>query len=193
MFKSLQALALLILLLICGLVAYAYSGLYDVSAMSPDGAVLRWLTGTVRRHSIHARLDAITVPVLTDPVMVEQGFDHYHEMCEGCHLAPGIEDSELRSGLNPQPPLLYKTVPHSSPAELFWTVKNGIKMTGMPAWGVTHDDAKIWAIVAFLEQLPKMTPEQYQAMAKNSSDVEMDHDTAPAKKPDKRRMPRERP
>ncbi|HLW74694.1 MAG TPA: cytochrome c, partial [Gammaproteobacteria bacterium] len=144
-------------------------------------------------HSIHARLDAITVPVLTDPVMVEQGFDHYHEMCEGCHLAPGIEDSELRSGLNPQPPLLYKTVPHSSPAELFWTVKNGIKMTGMPAWGVTHDDAKIWAIVAFLEQLPKMTPEQYQAMAKNSSDVEMDHDTAPAKKPDKRRMPRERP
>jgi mono/diheme cytochrome c family protein len=185
MLKGLQALALLIALLICGLLAYAYSGLYDVSAMSPDGPLLRWLAGTVRRHSIHARLDGITVPLLTDPVMVEEGFDHYHEMCEGCHLAPGIEDSELRAGLNPQPPLLYKTVPRSSPAELFWTVKNGIKMTGMPAWGVTHDDDKIWAIVAFLEQLPKMTPEQYQAMVKDASDVEMHHAAAPAVKADK--------
>ena len=185
MLKSIQALALLIVVLLSGVVAYAYSGLYDVSATSPDGAVLRWLVGTVRRHSIHARLDSITVPALTDPVMVEQGFDHYHEMCEGCHLAPGMQDSELRAGMNPQPPLLYKTVPHSSPAELFWTIKNGIKMTGMPAWGVTHDDGKIWAMVAFLEQLPKMTPEQYQEMARNAKDMEMDHDMAPAKPTDK--------
>lgn len=185
MLKSLQALALLLVALLCGLVAYAYSGLYNVAATEPDGTALRWLAGTVRRHSIQARLGGITVPPLTDPAMVEQGFDHYHGMCEGCHLAPGIESSELRAGLNPQPPLLYKTVPRSSPAELFWTVKNGIKMTGMPAWGVTHDDDKIWTIVAFLEQLPKMTPEQYQAMTKNASDVEMNHAAAPAKRTDK--------
>jgi mono/diheme cytochrome c family protein len=51
-----------------------------------------------------------------------------------------------------------------STANLFWIVKNGIKMTGMPAFGPTHDDKTIWNIVAFVNQLPNMTAEQYRAL-----------------------------
>ena len=187
MLKCFKALALLVAVIAGGFIAYIYSGLYDVSATHEDGVISRWVLGTVRRHSIHARLDGIQVPTLTDPKLVETGFVHYHAMCEECHLAPGMDSSETRAGLNPQPPILAEVVPHKTPAELFWVIKNGIRMTAMPAWGVTHDDQEIWAMVAFLEQLPKTTPAQYQALAQETRNMhdDDDHDHAPpaAKQP----------
>ena len=148
------------------LTGYVLSGLYDVSASRPDNAVVRWLLVTARDRSIDRRAAEITVPPLADPKLIQEGFEHYHEMCTGCHLAPGIQSSEIREGLNPQPPLLADVVPHSSPARLFWVIKHGVKMTGMPAWGKSHSDQMIWAMVAFLQQLPTLTPEQYRAMEK---------------------------
>ncbi len=183
MLKGFKFAAALLVVMAIGFVSYVYSGLYDVSATSADGPAMRWLLGTVRRHSVATRLTDITVPPLSDPKMIEAGFDHYHEMCEGCHLAPGIESSEIHAGLNPSPPLLYRAVPHSTPAELFWIIKNGIKMTGMPAWGPTHDDTKIWQMVAFLETLPNTTPAQYRELVKNAKDVEMDDMPGMASKP----------
>lgn len=161
----LAALAVVVIVSLAG-VGYAYSGLYDVAASQPDSGMLSWLIGTTRSHSIERRAAAIPVPPLTDPKLVQMGFEHYREMCTGCHLAPGMTQSEIREGLNPQPPLLAKVVPQTPPAQLFWIIKHGIKMTGMPAWGASHSDPMIWAMVAFLEQLPTMTPEQYRAMEK---------------------------
>lgn len=149
---------------VVAVVGYVYSGFYDVAASQPDGAVMRWVLTTARNRSIDRHASEITVPPLTDPKLIQEGFEHYHEMCTACHLAPGIESSEIRAGLNPVPPLLAEVVPNSSPARLFWVIKNGVKMTGMPAWGTSHSDQMIWAIVAFLERLPTMTPAEYQAM-----------------------------
>lgn len=157
---------LTLLAAIVALAGYAYSGAYDVAASQPDSAALRWLLVTARDHSIDRRAAEITVPPLSDPALVQEGFEHYHEMCTGCHLAPGMDSSEIREGMNPQPPVLAKLVPHSSPAQLFWVIKHGVKMTGMPAWGGSHSDQMIWAMVAFLQRLPSMTPAQYQAMEK---------------------------
>ncbi|HSN18215.1 MAG TPA: cytochrome c [Gammaproteobacteria bacterium] len=156
----------IVLLCAAATVGYAYSGLYDVAASEPDNAVMRWLLVTVRDHSIERRAAAIEVPPLTDPQLIQEGFEHYHEMCVSCHLAPGVESSEIRLGLNPQPPVLTQRVPHTSPARLFWVIKNGVKMSGMPAWGTSHSDQMIWAMVAFLEKMPTMTPAEYQAMEK---------------------------
>lgn len=162
----LKTIVALVLISAVALVGYAYSGLYDVAASEPDGAAMRWLLVTVRDHSIDRRAANIAVPALSDPGLIQEGFEHYHEMCVGCHLAPGVESSEIRLGLNPQPPLLAQLVPHSSPARLFWVIKNGVKMSGMPAWGTSHSDQMIWAMVAFLEKMPHMTPAEYQAMEK---------------------------
>jgi hypothetical protein len=49
-----------------------------------------------------------------------------------------------------------------------WIIKHGVKLTGMPAWGLTHDDELLWDVVAFVRRLPKLTPEQYEALAKNA-------------------------
>lgn len=110
----------------------------------------------------------IEVPALSDAVMIADGAADYNEMCTGCHLQPGMADSEISTGLYPKPPRL-ASVRRDSPAETFWIIKHAIKMSGMPAWGLTHDDARLWAMVAFLQQLPGLTAEQYAVLAARSA------------------------
>lgn len=67
---------------------------------------------------------------------------------------------------------------HVEPKAAFWVIKHGIKMSAMPAWGPTHDDATIWSMVAFLQKLPILDATQYKAIvAKAPPDEEMDMST----------------
>jgi mono/diheme cytochrome c family protein len=58
--------------------------------------------------------------------------------------------------------------PTLHPAEQFWIIKHGVKLTGMPAWGVTHDDELLWNVVAFVRKLPELTAVQYETMVKTA-------------------------
>jgi hypothetical protein len=78
-----------------------------------------------------------------------------------------MKRTEMARGLYPRAPELRRRT-HPDPAEDFWVVKHGIKMTGMPAWGVTHSDELLWDVVAFLQKLPELTAEQYQALVKSA-------------------------
>ena len=141
-----------------------YSGIIDVGASNPHSAFTRWLLHTTMRRSVEYHARDILAPPLDQPDKVMLGFRHYREMCVECHLAPGVDSTEIREGLTPKPPILQKAVKYWTPAQLYWIVKNGVKMTAMPAWGKSHSDEKLWAIVAFLEKLPDMTQAQYQEM-----------------------------
>jgi len=152
-----------------------YSGIVDVAASYPHATLTRWLLHTGMKESVHYHARGIKVPPLNRPDMVMMGFRHYREMCVKCHLAPGVKSSEIRQGLMPKPPKLQQVVKRWKPAELFWIVKNGIRMTAMSAWGETHSDDKIWDIVAFLERLPGMTAAQYQQMDKTAAKGDGDH------------------
>lgn len=169
----------LVILIVLGGTLFIYSGSYNVAATSKDPGLLDWVLKTTREHSIDSRLGTITPPdksVLTSPKTLRVGFDHYNEMCTVCHGAPGIEPGEARAGLNPKPPILAKVVKNMPDQELFWVIKHGIKMTGMPAWGPTHNDEKIWAMVAFVKTLPEMTPAQYKALQAQPGMEMSDHD-----------------
>jgi len=144
-------------------VVFLLSGLYNVGADSDHTGVIRWTLAFVRERSVDAHGDDVIVPRLDDPKMIAEGAEHYDAMCTGCHLAPGMTENEMRPGMNPKPPILAKDPP-DSPGEAFWVIKHGIKMTGMPAWGVTHTDEEIWNIVAFLNKLPRMSPQEYRAL-----------------------------
>jgi mono/diheme cytochrome c family protein len=96
-------------------------------------------------------------------------------MCEVCHGAPGINQSELSSGLNPLAPELSHAVEDWSDEELFWITKYGIKMSGMPAWGNTHSDNEIWSIIAFVKQMPEMSDEEYKDFSKEVIETKEDH------------------
>ncbi|MDN5754017.1 MAG: cytochrome c [Nitrosospira sp.] len=142
--------------------AYIYYGLYDIGADAPHWFVTTQLIETLRERSIEVRARDIETPNLKDLQLALKGAAHYDAMCMGCHLAPGVRNTEIRLGLYPKPPDLSKA--HVDPKAAFWVVKHGIKMTGMPAWGKSHDDNALWSIVAFLNRLPEMTPQEYKAI-----------------------------
>ena len=138
-----------------------YSGWVDVAATSSDPPGLDWVLSTTMDHSVAHHAANIKVPKLGSQAQLYMGTNHYQEMCVGCHGAPGVKPGEIAKGLNPPAPDLTKSLGDWTPAEMFWVTKHGVKMTGMPGWGPTHSDAKIWAIVSLLEKLPKMSPKEY--------------------------------
>jgi mono/diheme cytochrome c family protein len=170
--KAARVIAATLLVEIAALAVLIASGLYDVSAMSSDPKPVRWILIVARNRSIERHSRGIQEPNVADSSLVAEGFDHYSEMCVECHGAPGIERSEVGEGLYPQPPNLARAAKKLLPRELFWVVKNGIKSTGMPAFGKTHSDQKVWAIAAFIERLTNMTPAEYTTMQKTRRNSE---------------------
>ena len=157
---------ILLLISLIGGVIFIYSGKLDVSARWKDPALLKWVIVTTRERSLEARKGRVKVPTdLDDPKVIQDGFKLYRKRCVGCHRSPGLADSEIGLGLNPSPPNFAQLeASYVDPPTYFLIVRNGIRMTAMPAWGVTHGDDAIWALVAFLKKMPGMTPDQFQAM-----------------------------
>jgi mono/diheme cytochrome c family protein len=169
-----KLLAVLVVLAVAG-VAVVYSGIIDVAATNPEPALVKALLEQTREHSIERRAKLIQPPPLGDPAQVSAGMEEYQEMCSVCHGGPGVEVSHIAHGLNPPPPQFTRSM-HDEPSEIFWIVKNGIKMTGMPAFGPTHDDPTLWSIVAFLKNIDKLTPEQKAALSKGAGEEHEEHE-----------------
>ncbi|HVU82057.1 MAG TPA: cytochrome c [Rhodanobacteraceae bacterium] len=160
----------LIFWIVIAIIAYfvvAFTGAYQVGADVPHWGITRHAIGFLREHTIERRVADIKPPPLDDPALVKLGAQHYAEMCVGCHLAPGMGHSDLRDGLYPKPPNLTRFAP--DPAEAFWIIKHGLKMTAMPAWGATHDDHTIWAMVAYLQKQPRMSVDEFRTLTANAS------------------------
>jgi mono/diheme cytochrome c family protein len=156
------------LLVLVGAAAVAiYAGLYNIAADVPHPQPIYWLYETVRDRSVAARARDIVPTDLDDANRISTGAGLYAEMCSGCHLAPGMKRTEISRGLYPRAPELRRPT-DLTPAEQFWIVKHGVKMSGMPAWGITHDDELLWDVVAFVRTLPELTPEQYETLVKNA-------------------------
>jgi len=148
--------------IIIAIALYIGLGGYNVAADVPHTAAVRSLLDIVRARSVAARARGIQAPAdLSSAKRVSAGAGLYGEMCATCHLGPGVEPSELAQGLYPQAPQLAKGS-GLTPAEQFWIIKHGVKMTAMPAWGRTHPDPLIWDMVAFIRAMPGMSPEAYR-------------------------------
>lgn len=147
----------------------AYSGMYNVAATEPHSALEDWLLHTTMEQSVRARAGSIGAPAPFTQQQVLAGSGDFNAMCVTCHGAPGRERGEVGKGLLPQPPALSRAADRWDREELFWIIKNGIRMTGMPAFGPTHSDEALWNIVAFVQTTRGMTPEQYRALVAQAS------------------------
>lgn len=110
----------------------------------------------------------IQPPNLDDPKLQEAGFSHDHEMCRLCHGAPEYPPEKFARGLYPSPPSMTSgnIQKELSNAEIYWILKHGIKMTGMPAFGPTHTEEELWGLVALAKEIPQIGPEQYRRQVK---------------------------
>jgi mono/diheme cytochrome c family protein len=150
------------LLLVLATAAFIYSGAYNVAANEGHTGFGEWVLQTTQERSIAARARRLDAPPPADSAMLAHGFEHFHAMCVVCHGAPGLERGEIGAGLTPLPPELSEAAEDFDSREIYWIVRNGIKLAGMPAFGATHADADLWGIVAFVEQLPEMSADDYQ-------------------------------
>jgi len=144
---------------------YFFGGFYSVAATQEDPAAVKWALLNVRTASIsrHAT-DAPPIP-LDNPTNIQAGAKAFQARgCWNCHGAPGVEWAKFSEGLQPDPPDLKEIVNDRRPNELFWVIKNGINMTGMPSFGkIEVPDQEIWTIVAFLKKLPNVSEADYKS------------------------------
>ncbi|MEX2499882.1 MAG: cytochrome c [Wenzhouxiangellaceae bacterium] len=172
--RFLRTLLVLLVIAIGGIVAYAYSGYYDLSVGTGHNAVTHWFFETLRDNSIERRAAAIEVPPLEGAEMVRAGAVGYDQSCAGCHGRPGREPSD---SFDPRPPAL--TRGQGDPAATFWAIRNGIKMSAMPARGedqMSNEDA--WQIVAFLQTASSLTEGEYRELVEPPPEPEPAEDNA---------------
>ncbi len=155
--KSIIVTVLVMIVLGVGVgLAVMYSGMYNISATSEHTSLGLWVIQTTKDASIKRHAAGISPEGLDDSALVRAGYEHFEHSCVDCHGAPGIGNKEFAKGLYPTAPSLSDEAGEWSDGELFWIIKHGIKMTGMPAFGDTHSDEDIKAMTAFVRKLPNM-------------------------------------
>jgi mono/diheme cytochrome c family protein len=146
-----------------GCVAIFFGGYYSVAGTAEDPAAVTWALTWVRTASINRHANDNPPASFGDAAMVQAGAKAYANFgCANCHGAPGVKWLKLSEGLHPDPPDLKDVAGELSPAQLFWVIKNGINMTGMPSFAQAGaQDYEIWSIAAFVKKLPSVSDADY--------------------------------
>lgn len=161
----LKTVLILVVLGVAGGAAFIYSGIYDVSASTPDNPYVAWVIHTTSDASVGARLGASKVPPgLDKPETIAAGGKLFVQNCTVCHGAPGVAPTHIALGLNPLPPDLYRASRKPDQQENFQFIHNGVKMTAMPAFGASEGDEHVWQLVAFLNKLPGISAADYATL-----------------------------
>ncbi|MGD9805367.1 MAG: cytochrome c [Hyphomicrobiaceae bacterium] len=143
---------------------YTFGGFFNVSATMEDPAPVAWALQKVRTASI-ARRENINPPIsVDDATTIREGAKSYAQLgCANCHGGPGVEWAKFSEGLNPSPPDLNEVAKAESASHIFWVIKNGIRMTGMPSFGkVGTPDTQLWQIAAFVKKMPNVSETDYK-------------------------------
>ena len=145
--------------LVCAVFVTSRFGLYPIGADNPPGAVERMLAGPAMDVYADRHKPAGGNPVQITPAALGEGAQEYEEHCAFCHGGARAKISPMRDRFSPPVPQLIDRIPHDEETWLFWVIKHGVRMTGMPAWeGVLSDD-EMWKIVAFIKRSDKLPPE----------------------------------
>ena len=168
-----------------GAAVFFLGGYYSVAGTAEDPAIVRWALIQVRSASINRYANDVPPAAINNPSSVQAGAKAFAAHgCANCHGAPGVNWAKFSEGLHPDPPDLKEVVDHRSPSQLFWVVKNGINMTGMPSFALAGvKDDEIWQIVAFLKKLPNVSEADYKAWAAPPAVAPAQPATPPASRP----------
>lgn len=159
--------------------AIVTSGVVYVGADQEHSPMIFSFLETARNRSIANASKDIVVPDL-EKVDISFGGADYKDMCAGCHLSPGVDKTDFSEGLYPKPPnftkadIVKRYQTEDGAKQSFWAIKHGIMASGMPTWGASHDDARMWAMVAFIRSLPKLDEAQYTMLTTRIDDDMMD-------------------
>jgi mono/diheme cytochrome c family protein len=163
-------LGIVVVLLVAGAAGafLVHTGRLPIAATTPPDVVDR-VAMTAKFEAVRRNGAGLKVTLPSDPASLARGREHYVENCLPCHGAPGVKRAEFAEGMNPAPPEIDGPLQGYNDGQLFWVIKNGIRATGMPAFGVNHTDEEIAAIVAFVRHSPRLTPDERKDLAAMAS------------------------
>jgi mono/diheme cytochrome c family protein len=143
---------------------FFFGGYFNVAATNAEPEPVKWALEKVRMAAVDRYATDRPPSGYDAPAQVQAGAKAYMARgCTNCHGGPGVDWQKFSEGLRPDPPDLTKIVKEREPRHLFWVVKNGINMTGMPSFGATGmEDPEIWSVVAFLKKLPDVKEEDFK-------------------------------
>ena len=158
---------LLALAIVVAAGAFIWIGSRGLSARAEPGAVETVVARTMRSLAVPRGDRNRPNPVAATPEIIAAGMGHFADHCAACHANDGSGDTELGLGLYPRPPDLRQEATRSlTDGELFYIIENGVRLTGMPAFGTgTAEGAEqTWHLVHFIRELPRLTPAQLEQM-----------------------------
>lgn len=157
----------------------AASGIMPIKASSGHWAITEWFLNFSMHRSISTHSMGIEVPPLDGPGLVLKGAGHYQTACRPCHGSPDLQRPRIAQAMLPHPPYLPPVISEWKPQQLFYLVKHGIKLTGMPAWPSQHRDDEVWAMVAFLLKLPELDTAGYRRLVYGEAEAEASGEVPP--------------
>ena len=108
-------------------------------------------------------------PATLTPETMQAVYEHWNDHCSICHGLNGDGESDIGKNLYPKTPDMKSSeVQELSDGELFYIITNGVRFTGMPAWGDEHSPEETWQLVSFIRKLPSLTPAELELLKKST-------------------------
>ena len=141
-----------------------FGGGFDASATNQHLRPVAWATHTAMRNWVRKQARDVQAPGSFTADGVRAGAREYEAHCISCHGGPAVGRAIWTSAMIPTPPYLIDATRRWSREELYVILRDGIKMTAMPAWGELRPDEELWNVVAFLEALSAMSPAEFERL-----------------------------
>jgi mono/diheme cytochrome c family protein len=125
------------------------------------------VAGRARLLGIPAQGQRAVNPIASNAEVLGRARAHFADHCAWCHANDGSGETTIGRNLYPKAPdMRQKATQSLSDGQIFWIIKNGVRLTGMPAWGANtkEDDRVTWELVHFIRRLPQLTPEELAEM-----------------------------
>lgn len=160
-------------LLVAFVVAVALLGVglmihHGFSARDTPSRIEKVMARTMRTLAVPSAAKNMKNPIPDSPENLQEATAHWADHCAFCHANNGSGDTEVGKSLYPKAPdMRLADTQKLTDGEIYYTIKNGIRLTGMPAWGAPGDaDDDSWKLVYFIRHLPKMTAQEAEDMKK---------------------------
>jgi mono/diheme cytochrome c family protein len=158
-------LAVIVLAVIAGAAAILLSMRNGISAHAEPTVAETLIARSVRHLAVPFAARKLRNPVAITAASLREGRDHFADHCASCHANDGSGKTEMGPNFYPKvPDMRLPETQNLSDGELFYIIRNGVRLTGMPAWGEGHDPADDWKLVQFIRHLPKITPAELEDM-----------------------------
>ena len=152
----------LVILVTAGAVVAVHRGF---SARDQPSALETYVARTARSMAVPSRAKSEKNLFAGSPELIAEGRAHFADHCAICHANNGSGNTEIGRNLYPKAPdMRLPQTQNLTDGELYYTIHNGIRLTGMPAWGTDEKDEDSWKLVLFIRHLPKLTPTEEREM-----------------------------